>query len=33
VRLPLLDYEYMPWKKTNGKAEFLKTEKIGVTAK
>lgn len=27
------NYEYMPWKKTNGKAEFLKTEKIGVTAK
>ncbi len=27
------NYEYMPWKKTNGKAKFLKTEKIGVTAK
>ena len=27
------NYEYMPWKKTNGRAEFLKTEKIGVTAK
>lgn len=25
------NYEYMPWKKTNGKAEFLKTEMIGVT--
>jgi glucan phosphoethanolaminetransferase (alkaline phosphatase superfamily) len=27
------NYEYMPWKKTKGKAEFLKTEKTGVTAK